>query len=386
MSERPPAGAAGRPRAGASVALDYTAAAGHAPGVGRYVRELVRALVREPGPALARLRLVEVGRAPRPMAGAPLGLEGPEVVRPVEHRRLRLPRRLLALGARLGVGPHRNLDGGCDLFHHAAPGPLAGWLPSGARVRTAAVAELPALGGDAAEAFGEEARAAAGLLVFSEAAAIALSRDHGVDASRIHRVPVGTDHWERDLPEGLPRREPRDVLVLGSIRRSREPLAALRAFEALGEGAGSARLLFVGRPGDAAGELRAALRASPAAGRVLWIEAPEEARMPGAVAGSSVLLHLAHREATPVTPLEAARHGLGVVASPLPAFQEALGEHARYVDARDPAAVASALRDALEESADDAARARMRRVAAPYTWQACARAHLDAWETILGRP
>ena len=42
--------------------------------------------------------------------------------------------------------------------------------------------------------------------------------------------------------------------------------------------------------------------------------------------------------------------------------------------------------DALEESADDAARARMRQVAAPYTWQACARAHLDAWETILGRP
>lgn len=88
-----------RPRPGRpSIALDYTAAAGHAPGVGRYTRELVRALVREPGPPLSRLRLVEVGRAPRPMAGAPLGLEGPEVLQPTEHRMLRLPRRLLEIG------------------------------------------------------------------------------------------------------------------------------------------------------------------------------------------------------------------------------------------------------------------------------------------------
>ena len=371
-----------RPRPGRpSIALDYTAAAGHAPGVGRYTRELVRALVREPGPPLSRLRLVEVGRAPRPMAGAPLGLEGPEVQQPTEHRLLRLPRRLLALWGRvpLGPGPGAWAAGECDLFHHADGGSIAPRTGP----RCMAVTDLPGPGSPEAEDLGRRARRAEGLIVFSSEAQQRLVSEHGVEAPRIHRVPVGCDHWERDLAAAPPPRAPRDVLVLGAVRRSREPLAALRAFECLGSEAPPARLLIVGRPGDAAADLRAALRSSPAADRVRWIESPDEARMPGCVSGASVLLHLAHQEATPVTPLEAARHGLAVVASPLPAFQEALGDHARYVDLSDPAEAGRALTEALASSDEPGVRAAMRSLASPYTWRASARAHLAAWETIL---
>lgn len=366
-------------RPGASVAVDYTPAAGHAPGTGRYVRELVRALVREPEPSLHRLRLVEVGRAPRPMAGPALGLSGPAVRLTPEHTRLRLPRRAVALAARVFPGLERLTGGGCDVFHRAIPG----WPPATARAQTLAVSEFPATGGAGAQAFASAVLGADGLIVFSAAAAQRLEQDFGASPSRIIQVPVGADHWQRDLSDALDQRPSRDILVLGSVRHSRRPLDALRAFEALRQRGSSSRLLLVGRPGDAAEEFRAALRASPAAAHVRWIAEPDEALMPRCVAGSKVLLHLTDDEATPVTPLEACRHGLAVVASPTPAFEEALSTSARFVDSQDPSGVAIALEQALEEADDPCVREGWMRNAAPYTWQACARAHLAAWETIL---
>lgn len=362
-----------------SLAVDYTPAAGHAPGTGRYVRELVRALVREATPDLRRLRLVEVGRAPRPMAGAALGLQGPGVLHHPEHRQLRLPRRAVALAARIHPSAARWIGGGCQLFHRSMPA----WPPAETEAQTLAVAEFPSAGDPGAPAFEEAVRRADGLLVFSSEAASRLARSFGAPPSKIFQVPVGTDHWERDLPSPPERRPTRDVLVLGAVRRSRHPVAALRAFEALRQRGSASRLLLVGRPGDAAEEFRTALRASPVASDVRWIEAPDEARMPACVGGAQVLLHLTDDEATPVTPLEAGRHGLGVVASPTPAFKEALGTSARFVDPGDPAGVAAALEEVLDRAEDPQEREGWIRNAAPYTWRACALAHLAAWKTIL---
>lgn len=375
MSERAPA----PPGPDYSLAVDYTPAAGHAPGTGRYVRELVRALVRVPAPDLERLRLVEVGRAPRPMAGAALGLQGPDVVHTPEHRRLRLPKRTVALAARLHPAAGRWIGGGCELFHRSAPG----WPPAITGAETLAISEFPAEDAPSASTFRAAVRRADGLLVFSAEAAGRLIRSFDVLPERVFQVPVGTDHWDRDLPAPLERRSTRDVLVLGAVRRSRRPLAVLRAFEALRQRGSSSRLLLVGRPGDAAEEFRAALRSSPAAPHVRWIEVPDEARMPACVAGASVLLHLTEDEATPVTPLEAGRHGLGVVASPTASFREALGATARFVDGDDPAGVAVALEEVLEQAQDPALRQSWIKNAAPFTWRACAVAHLTAWKTIL---
>ena len=361
------------------MAMDYTPAAGHAPGTGRYARELVRALIREPAPSLRRLRLVEVGRAPRPMAGPPLGLSGPAVRLAPELRRVRLPRRAVALAARVHGGLGRWIGGGCDLFHRAIPA----WPPATAPSQTLAVSGFPGPGGPELRAFTSAVQGADGLIVFSAEAAARLQRDFGTAPSRVFQVPVGTDHWQRDLPPALGKRPSQDILVLGSIRRSRRPLAVLRAFEAVRQRGSSSRLLMVGRPGDAAQEFRAALKASPAAAHVRWIAEPDEALMPRCVAGSMILLHLTDDEATPVTPLEACRHGLGVVASPTPAFEEALSASARFVDSDDPASVAVALEQVLQQAMEPGIREGWMRNAAPYTWQACARAHLAAWETIL---
>lgn len=360
------------------LAIDYTPGPGHAPGLGRYVRELVRALVRlEDAPPL---RLVEVGRAATPMEGDPLGLQGPGVLASFERTRLRLPRRALALATGLGDLVGRRAFGGAALLHRTTlelPGPRErdGHL---AIPHTIAVAEFPPAGSAADEALAARCRAARGVVVFSADAAARVASRYGVAASQ---VPVGCDHWARELPEApVAPRPTRDVLVLGAMRASRRPLEALRAFEALRASGEVARLLWVGRPGDLARPFREAVGASPFAGDVRWIEAPEERRMARCVSGASVLLHLADDEATPVTPLEALRAGLPVVASRLPSFEEALGSGGRWVDATEPGEIAEALRAAMGNH--DQIGARIER-ASPYTWHASARAHLRLWDSML---
>ncbi|MEM8710927.1 MAG: glycosyltransferase [Planctomycetota bacterium] len=383
----------------ASIALDYTSGPGHAPGVGRYIRELVRALIRLEDGAPPPLELLEFGRAPTPMEGPPLGLTGDDIAADARflRRRSRLPRRLVAqLGrapriARAVLGPSAS----AALLHRTIPA----WPPVGEIRDSIAVAELPARGTAAHARLGEACRRAAGVLVFSDEGAARVEDELGVRGSSIYRSPVGSEHWERDLrtsslqgPLVYEPRLTRDILVLGAIRESRMPRRALEAFQVLIARGVQARIVFVGRRGDDAGEFirdwnrfrvaQGSMRAADAACH--WMHSPEEAQLPICVAGSTVLLHLSEDELSPVTPLEAARMGLALVTSPLPAFQEALGNAARYVDAADPAAVADALEAALEDGSNPDARRSQHLLAQPYTWDAAARAHRDAWNRMLG--
>lgn len=366
------------------VGFDYLPAVQHAPGVGRYVRELVRALARlEDGP---RLALFEGGLGPRPLEGAPLGLADARV--PVLRRRVRVPRRALGLLARCGLGADR-LVGGPQVFHrvHAGHPPLSR-APS-----TLAIAELPRAGSPAERALGDAARAAAGVFVFDATYGARLAARFDLDAARVHCVPVGAEHWARDLAalaqrdaldEPLAPRAPPELVVLGALRASRAPLRVLAAFEALTRGGVEARLCFVGHAGDAEAPFRAALARSPARDAIEWSEAPRERDLPIVVGGATVLVHLAEDEGSAVTPLEAFRAGLAVVASDLPAFRAALGDAARYVAHGDDAArLAEQFAAAIAEGRDATGRAARRRIAAPYTWDASARAHLDAWRRIL---
>ncbi len=378
---------------GPRIAIDYTSGPGHAPGVGRYVRELVRAHVRLPAQDAFALELLEVGRAPRPMEGPALGLtDAPPTGPGFERRITRLPRRIIAQAGRLPalarrvIGPSRSTA----LIHRVIPD----WPPIGALPSSLAVAEFPRAGTPDAELQAHACRQAAGVFVFSADAHERVVSRYGLPEGKVHRVPVGSEHWERDLaaqlgePEGTitAPRASRDILVLGAVRRARYPLAALAAFEVLTQRGDEARLLICGRPGDAHQEFRSELSAFESrhgAGRVQWLEQPTEGEMPSCVAGATALLHLAEDEASPVTPLEATRMGLPVVASPLPAFEEVLGSSAQYVRHDDPAGIADALAVALQAGASQPKRKALQEIAAPFTWGASAAAHCDGWKLML---
>jgi glycosyltransferase involved in cell wall biosynthesis len=351
------------------VGIDYLPAVSHAPGVGRYTRELVRALAAlDDGPELA---LLDVGRARRFIGEPALGIAGSKRVTLVRSNQSRRFATLLRRHADRWLG-------GVDVFQHAT-------LPT-LRVATAreclAVSELPPPGAPADALVRRTLARMSGVIVFCDEYKARIADRYGVPAERIHRTPVGADHWRRELDVLPPRADPPAVLVLGALRPARAHLAVLRALETLDARGVPLGLIAIGRAGPAAQEFERAVSISPARERVRWHHEVSESELPHTVGSASVMVHLAEDEGTAVTPLEAFAMGLAVVASPLPALRESLGDLATWIDradaVRDPALLADAIGIALA-SGDRDARARH---AERFTWRACARATAEAWRRI----
>jgi glycosyltransferase involved in cell wall biosynthesis len=357
-----------------AVGVDYWPAVTHAPGVGRYVRELVRALA--PRATELELKLLDFGPGARVVGEPHLGLEG------FDRKRVRAkaPRKLLDWSARLGVGADRWL-GGCDLFH----GPFAGAPRVSRALRTCAVSELPPP--DREAVFAADLRRCAAVITFSRYAADLLTQRFGLHGDRVHALPVGCEHWRRALGRELPLESPPRVLVLGRLDERRNPLAVLRACEQLVRDGADLRLSYVGRPGDAYDALRAYVTRSPISSRVSWSSTPREDELPALVARSSVLVHLSDGELTPVTPLEALALGCAVVATRAPAFVEALGPQALWLDAPatevEPAELAGRIAAALAQRDDLQQRHSRQALAAAYSWRRHADLTLQVWRNAL---
>ncbi len=348
------------------VGLDAFPALTHPPGVGRYARELARALAALcDGP---RLRLLELGRAPRVLPASALGAAADLRVR------VPLPARAGRWLAGLGLDPAR-LCGGVDLFHQVRRGAV----PVRSAPTTLAVSEWCAPGEEAR--FAEELAGHAGLLVFSHHYRERLE-GLGLDPARIFEVPVGADHWLRDLgarPEAVPRGPRPRVLVLGAPRPGRGHLEVLEACERLDAGGRELELVFASTRVDRSHPLAARLERSGLGERVSWTS-PPEAALARLVAGCDLLVHLSEDEGTAVTPAEAVLLGLAVLLSPLPAFREVLGEAAHW----------HAPHGDLAEEIDQALRTRPSRevrrlLTGELRWSGSARLHVEAWRRLLGR-
>ena len=274
------------------------------------------------------------------------------------------------------------------LFHRIHPD----WPPVARALELQPVSELPPPASPEERRLGALFADKDHFLAFSEHGARELERRFALDPGRVHRVPVGCDHWLRAFdevprPDSIP-----TLLVLGAVRTGRHHAQIAAAFEHLWKKELAGRLLILGHRGDAADAFEAQLSASPAREAVHWIERPREGQLPAVVASASVLVHLSEGELTPVTPLEALSFGRAVVASRLPAFEEALGDEAQWVANAElgdgPEPLVEALERALESAGDLFAESRRRALAARFTWAAHAAATVDVWRAILadGRP
>ena len=347
------------------LALDHWPGATHEPGAGRYVREFARALVALPDDSLD-ITLVEWGRGTR-VHGA---LDASSLPTHARLRRVALPRSWLATATSMQLGFER-LAPDAQLVHAVA---LPSAFPACHRARLSlAVSSRPANF--------DSLRSASVLVTFSEHARSELARAN-FDPERTLVVPVGCEHFRAPrTPRGpLPR-----VLALGRIDEERSPLALLAACERLHDAGRAVELTFLGRVGDAYDELRARTTRSRISSRVRFDSQPDDAKVRAALASHDVLVQLARDDWTPVTPLEGLASGLAIVASRLPAYEEALGQLPQWV-AANPSGdeLGTAIARALELAHTPAHAGAAGAQASEFTWMRNAALTLAGWRSILG--
>jgi glycosyltransferase involved in cell wall biosynthesis len=180
--------------------------------------------------------------------------------------------------------------------------------------------------------------------------------------------PQTTGHGPRTIPDRP------FLLAVGRIERRKNPVRTLEAFLAATAAAPAlqnCRLLFAGRPGNAAEALTAAIARHPeAAGRVERTDYAGEAELAWLYAEASALLYLSLDEGFGHPPLEALALGTPVVAADIPVLREVLEDAAEFAPPTDVPSMAAAIRRVLTDSARrQSLLAAGRRRLAELTWE-----------------
>ncbi|MDA8049493.1 MAG: glycosyltransferase [Rhodospirillales bacterium] len=137
-------------------------------------------------------------------------------------------------------------------------------------------------------------------------------------------------------------------LMVGTVEPRKGHSQALDAFERLWARGVNVNLVIVGREGWMVGKLTTRLRAHRERDRRLfWLERISDESLEKIYANCSCLLATSEGEGFGLPLIEAARHGLAILARDIPVFREVAGDHARYFRAGTPEALARAVQDWL---------------------------------------
>lgn len=133
------------------------------------------------------------------------------------------------------------------------------------------------------------------------------------------------------------------ILMVGTLEPRKAQDQALAAFELLWQRGIDASLVIVGKPGWMVDRLIERLRSHPELGRRLfWLEHASDEALLRLYRHSAALLAASQAEGFGLPLIEAAQHGLPVIARDIPVFREVGGSHAYYFDG-ETAGLASAL-------------------------------------------
>lgn len=179
-------------------------------------------------------------------------------------------------------------------------------------------------------------------------------------------------------------------LMVGTIEPRKGHLQALDAFERLWADGVEANLVIVGAEGwkplptpqrRTIPRIVQRLREHPELGRRLfWLQGLDDDALQQLYRDCACLLVPSEGEGFGLPLIEAARHGLPVLARDLPVFREVAGAHAHYFDGLDGEALAAAVRAWLALDADGAAPA-----SAAMPWLTWADNAVELLEVLQGR-
>lgn len=367
------------------VGLDYRPALVNREGIGRYTRELVRALIEiDFGPNIGLFGYsLGTKRVPRDELG--LGDSRAELCR------LRFPARWMPwLLKKLGKGVD-DLVGGAELYHHTQYNRLnvreavevatlhdciylldAGYNDPAADERMAAQAT-------------ELAQRARRILVPSEYVGAEVVMNFGVWPAQVAVTPLGVDHVARRLPpKGFPPADDPFLLTVSRVDPRKNHLRMLQAFEALVQDGFPHRWVIAGPPGYRSEDFERALDRSPAKDRVDWRRDVDEDELIRLYSQADVFLFTSLNEGFGLPPLEAMACGTAVVTSCITSMPEVTGDAAWLVEPTDVEQTVDALRRLLSEPdlrQDYELRGRQR--AREFTWRETARKTLLAYSAAM---
>ncbi len=212
-------------------------------------------------------------------------------------------------------------------------------------------------------------RVADGVLCISRAVADELAgwiEAEGLAPQRAGRpLQLGWFHLGADIDGGAPSRGPPPAspaaaaalaalaarptfLMVGTVEPRKGHAQALAAFERLWAQGVDVNLVVVGKEGWMVDALMQRLRGHAERDqRLFWLGGVTDDVLLALYAGASALLAASEGEGFGLPLIEAARHGIPIVARGLPVFREVAGDHAHYFESRDAADLARALADWL---------------------------------------
>jgi glycosyltransferase involved in cell wall biosynthesis len=165
-----------------------------------------------------------------------------------------------------------------------------------------------------------------------------------LDASAPSRgMPADADHVLASMAQRP------SFLMVGTLEPRKAHAQALAAFDLLWQGGADVNLVIVGKEGWLAGPVAAALRAHPQLGKKLfWLQGVSDEMLTAVYGRAAALLAASLGEGFGLPLIEAAQHGLPIIARGLPVFREVSGAHAFYFDGTEPAQLAGAITQWLD--------------------------------------
>ncbi|MFG1357731.1 glycosyltransferase [Xanthobacter pseudotagetidis] len=182
----------------------------------------------------------------------------------------------------------------------------------------------------------------------------------------IHAWTLGADidasHPTKGMPENADAlldmmRSSDCFLMVGTVEPRKGHLQALNAFELLWAGGSEAKLIIVGKEGwrdiprehaQTLPELLDRLRPHPELGkRLFWLQGMSDEFLDRIYQEADCLIAASLDEGFGLPLIEAARHGIPIIARDIPVFREVAGDCATYFSGDDGAALAGAIGDWL---------------------------------------
>ncbi|MEO7495068.1 MAG: glycosyltransferase, partial [Massilia sp.] len=160
-----------------------------------------------------------------------------------------------------------------------------------------------------------------------------------LEAARTPAVPTAQEQAILARIEGAP-----SVLMVGTLEPRKGYAQALDAFELLWAAGQQVTLVIVGKNGWMVEALVKRLASHPErAARLVWLDSASDSLLLQLYQHASALLAASEAEGFGLPLIEAAQHGLPIIARDLPVFREVAGEHASYFSGAGAADLAACL-------------------------------------------